>query len=134
MRETRSRADRILANAQEVQGISSSAESANSTNDTLEEERDVTKGMHGNEVEEIRVVHGSQIQELFLKIRNNVKCYNCKAKGELKLHGSSSSGDRIAAFWKVCDSHTQGRVGTLEIEMAEMATSRNSPTAPNHDV
>ncbi len=71
MRETR--AGKILANAQELQGISSSDESANSTNDTLEE--DDTEGRHSNEVEEIRVVYGSEIKERFLKARNNVKCY-----------------------------------------------------------
>ncbi len=42
VRETRSRADRILANAQELQGISSGDESANSNNDSLVEEGDDT--------------------------------------------------------------------------------------------
>ncbi len=36
-------------------------------------------------------------------------------------------------FCKTCNSHTQGRVGTLQIEMAEMTTSRNLPTALNKE-
>ncbi len=57
MRETRSRADKVLSNAQLLQGFSSGDESANSNSDSQAEEGDDTEGSDSNEVEEIMFVH-----------------------------------------------------------------------------